>query len=203
MQTLEKIDLYKDHKDEYAAAPEPRIVTIAPALYLAVEGRGEPGGVEFGDKLSALYGMLYTIKFAFKRRGQDFKAAGLEALWWTPSGGDDYLEVSREDWHWQLMIRVPELVSVEDLEDAREELRRRKKTGDFDSVGLETLDEGLCVQALHVGPYATESETLRRMDELVRRKELIYRGEHHEIYLSDPRRVPAERLRTILRHPVS
>jgi hypothetical protein len=203
MQTLDRIDLYKDHKDEYAATPEPRIVTIGPALYLAAEGRGEPGGIEFGEKLSALYGVLYTIKFAAKHRGQDFKASGMEGLWWTPSGGSNFLQVPPQDWCWQLMVRVPEFVSVEDLETAREELQGRGKTGDFDSVGLESLDEGVCVQALHVGPYETESETLRKMDELVQREGLMYRGLHHEIYLSDPRRVPTERIRTILRHPVS
>lgn len=203
MQTADRIDLYKVHRDEYAAAPEPRTVTIGPALYLAVEGHGEPGGVEFQEKLSALYGVLYTIKFAAKRRGQDFKASGMEGLWWTPSGDSNYLEIPRQDWCWQLMVRVPEFVSVEDLEAARDELRGRGKTGDFDGVGLESLDEGLCVQALHVGPYETESETLRKMDELVQRNGLMYRGLHHEIYLSDPRRVPPERIRTILRHPVS
>ena len=191
-----KLDLYKQYKEEYAATKKPALVTIAPASYFAVSGQGEPGGDAFTAAIGALYGVAFTVKMRRKFAGQDYAVCKLEALW-PPK----VFRLPRNQWKWKLAIRVPDFVDEEDLAAARETLRERGKGTDVGRVRLETIDEGRCVQMLHLGPYDKESETVALMMEFARKKGLTLHGQHHEVYLSDPRRVEASRLRTILRHP--
>ena len=195
-----KIDVFREHRDEYAMPKEPELVRIGSGRYLSVQGRGAPDSDDFQRAMGALYGTAYTLKFAMKKRGRDFKVAASEGLWTADGGGTHAIERPRSTWRWKLLIRVPDLVTAKDVRDALAELRAKK--GPQPHVALETLREGSAVQVLHVGTYADEPRTLAKMDEFVRERRLRYRGAHHEIYLSDPRRVPASRLRTILRHPV-
>lgn len=191
----EKIDLYKLHKADYVAPKDPVLVRIGAAKYLTVEGQGEPGGEMFQSMLGALYGAAYTIKMTKKFAGQDYKVCGLEGLWWGFEG-------ARETWRWKLLIRVPDFLAARDLKDAVARLKEKGK-GDLPAqVRLETIKEGRSVQALHVGPYSTEPATVERMKAFAEASGLSLRGPHHEIYLSDPRRVAPEKLRTILRFPV-
>lgn len=199
--TTAKIDLFREHRDEYVMPKTPTVVRTGPGRYLTVTGTGSPEGEEFKRKLGALYGCAYTVKFAQKKDGKDFKVGILEGLWWTDRGGSDFLSAPKTEWHWKLLIRVPESVSVRDLAVAVKALRAKR--GAIDDVKLETIREGRVVQMLHVGAYADEPRSLAAMDEFVRAKGLRYRGAHHEIYLSDPRRVAPSRLRTILRHSVA
>jgi hypothetical protein len=199
--TTAKIDLFREHRDEYVMPKTPTVVRTGPGRYLTVTGTGSPEGEEFKRKLGALYGCAYTVKFAQKKDGKDFKVGILEGLWWTDRGGSDFLSAPKTEWHWKLLIRVPESVSVRDLDVALKTLRAKR--GAIDDVKLETIREGRVVQMLHVGAYADEPRSLAAMDEFVRAKGLHYRGAHHEIYLSDPRRVAPSRLRTILRHSVA
>ena len=197
---MSTLDLFTQHKDEYAMPKEPALVTVRPGRYLTVSGVGAPGSQEFQAKLGALYGHAYTIKFARKNAGaDDFKVGVLEGLWWVP-GGATWLSAPKRSWRWKLLIRVPEFVQDDDVRAARAALRAkgRPATG----VKLETIAEGPSVQVLHVGSYGNERRTIARMDAFAHDRRLRFRGRHHEIYLSDPRRVPAARLRTILRHPV-
>lgn len=202
MTATDKIDLFREHRDEYLMAKVPTEVRVGPARYLTVAGTGGPQSPEFQRKLGALYGCAYTIKFAQKKSaGRDFKVGLLEGLWWFGDSGTFGAGARKKDWRWKLLIRVPDFVTARDLRAALETLK--EKRGTTETVELETIREGRSIQMLHVGPYADEPRTVAVMDELVRTKGLHYRGAHHEIYLSDPRRVPPERLRTILRHPVS
>lgn len=202
MTVTNKIDLFREHRDEYLMAKVPTEVRVGPARYLTVAGTGGPQSPEFQRKLGALYGCAYTIKFTQKKTAsRDFKVGVLEGLWWFGSGGTVGAGAPGKDWRWKLLIRVPEFVTARDLRAALETLK--EKRGTTEKVELETIREGRSIQMLHVGPYADEPRTVAAMDELVRARRLHYRGAHHEIYLSDPRRVPPERLRTILRHPVS
>lgn len=201
MATTTKIDLFREHRDEYAMPKAPKLIRTAPARYLTVAGTGGPQGDEFKRKLGALYGCAYTVKFAHKKSGKDFKVGVLEGLWWTVSGGKEWLSVAKRDWRWKLLIRVPDFVTARDVSAALKALR--EKRGSVDDVTLETLREGRVVQMLHVGAYADEPKSIAAMDEFVRAKRMRYRGTHHEVYLSDPRRVAPSRLRTILRHPVA
>jgi len=198
---MSAIDLFAQHKDEYAMPKEPVLVTVRAGTYLTATGAGAPGGADFQAKLGALYGHAYTIKFAKKKAGaDDFKVGVLEGLWWGP-GGAAALASPKRTWRWKLLIRVPESVRADDVRAARLALRARGRPAA--GVKLETIAEGPSVQMLHVGPYRDEPRTIARMDAYARAERLRFRGRHHEIYLSDPRRVPAARLRTILRHPVT
>lgn len=203
MGTEAKLDLYKLHKAEYAAPRKPALVKIQPALYLSIQGRGEPGGEVFQGKIGALYSMAFTIKMTRKFEGLgDYAVCKLEAVWWSDEEEDLSL-VPPERWQWQLLIRTPDFVGREDLERAAAKLVEKGKHREVQEVVLTTLNEDLCVQMLHVGPYEREGETLARMKAFADEQGLSFRDKHHEIYLSDPRRVPPERLKTILRHPVA
>jgi hypothetical protein len=193
----EKIDLYKLHKDEYASPKKPILVTIGPAKYLTVPGAGKPGSEEFQARIGNLYSMAFTIKMTRKFEGkQDYAVCKLEGIYWEKKGSP------KGHWNWKLLIRTPDFIQQEDLDDAVERLRSKGKGEGTDTVKLETIEEGPCVQVLHVGPYDAEQETIARMEEFAKEQGYSFHGPHHEIYLSDPRRVPPERLKTILRHPV-
>ena len=202
MTPSEKIDLYKQHKDQYAAPKKPVLLTVEEATYLAINGRGAPGGEEFTDKIGALYSAAYTIKMTRKFSEQrDYVVCKLEALWWFEEG-KDFESTPREDWQWKLMIRTPDIVKPKELEKASAALIEKGKSPSVRDVKLEGISEGLCVQMLHVGPYDKEGDTVEVMKTFAEEQGLEFRGRHHEIYLSDPRRVAPERLKTILRHPV-
>ncbi len=200
--SVAKLDLVRSHTAEYAAESVPKLVEIPAAQYLAVEGSGAPGGPEFEAKVGALYSLAFTIKMTRKHAGTDYKVGPLECLWWHPGGDAEFTPESAGEWRWKLLSRIPEFVNQEDLDQALDVLRHKQKPAEIEAVRLETMTEGQCVQALHIGPYDRENETFDRMQQTVREHGLQMRGMHHEIYLSDPRRVPPERIRTILRHPV-
>jgi len=197
-----KLDLYKTHKSEYVTPKQPAFVDVKPAKYLTLTGRGAPGGADFQARVGALYGVAYTLKMTKKFAGKDYKVCHLEGLWWGNDLTGDFSQLPPESWNWTLLMRVPEFIKDSDVKAAVSQLKARGKGEGAESVKLETLKEGQCVQMLHVGPYASEGETIRRMVEFAAQQGLTCRGKHHEIYLSDPRRVPPARLRTILRHPV-
>jgi hypothetical protein len=198
----EKIDLYQTHKQDYAAGKSPALVDIAPATYLAIDGRGAPGGDAFSAAIGALYGVAFTVKMTRKFAGeQDYAVCKLEAQWGDDAAGVD-VPADRDQWPWRLLIRMPDFVDARELERASGVLLKRGKGAGVDRVRLERVSEGLCVQALHVGPYDAESCTLAAIEAYAASKQLVFAGRRHEIYLSDPRRIPPARLKTILRHPV-
>ena len=195
-----KLDLYRRHKVEYVAPKHPTLVRVGPARYLSVNGRGDPNGPGFGAAVGALYGVAFTIKMAKKAANKDYVVAKLEGLWWGGRRGKLLIDSPRSTWRWKILIRVPTFVTASDLARARRELVRRGKSGG--TVRLESLREGRVVQLLHVGPYDREHASLGRMEEFARSHHVRFTGRHHEIYLSDPRRVAPAKLRTILRRPV-
>ncbi len=195
-----KLDLFKDHKDEYVAPKKPTLVTVKSARYLAVEGKGAPGSAVFEEKAGALYSLAYSMKMASKKNGRDYAVCKLESLWWVSRGS--FESTPREKWQWKLLIRTPSFLEERQRREALEQLAARGKEAGTDQVALESLREGRCVQLLHVGPYDGIGASVKTMQEFVASEGLEPHGRHHEIYLSDPRRVPAARLKTILRHPV-
>ncbi len=197
-----KLDLYKEHAAEYKAVKKPIFVNAAPAQYLAVDGQGEPGGECFEQCVGALYAMAFTIKMTLKAKGQDYAVSKLEALWYPPDGGADFETAPKSEWRWKLMIRTPDFVGKQDLREAVKALQRRGKNANAGQVTLEKLHEGECVQMLHVGPYEQLCETITAMLAFAEANQRRQHGLHHEVYLSDPRRVPPERLKTLLRQPV-
>jgi hypothetical protein len=198
-----KLDLSKAFKADYAATRRPALVTIGKATYLAIDGEGEPGGAAFGAAIGALYAVAYTTKFASKFAGRDYTVSKLEAQWWGKSGSPEFHRESKSTWRWKLLVRTPDFVTKTALRQAKASLEEKGKGAEIDRVALETIREGRCVQALHVGPYDAEPETIREMLALAESEGLRVVGLHHEIYLSDPRRVAPAKLKTILRLPVA
>ncbi len=199
-----KIDLFKQHADEYAAdAEQPRLVQVNQGAYLTVTGQGAPESDAFQDAVGGLYGAAYTIKMTRKFAGQgDYKIAPLQGQWWTDSGEPNITLVPRPQWRWKLLIRTPPEITEQDLTQAKDKLRSKKKPPAFEQVTLEQWAEGSCVQMLHIGPYSEEKTTIDRMLAFAAERKLQPHGHHHEIYLSDPRRTKPQKLRTILRMPV-
>lgn len=185
----QKLDLYRAHAADYIARRDPAIVNIARCMYLAIDGSGTPGGAEFQACVNALYNVAFTIKMALKAGGQDYGVCKLEGLW-------------PDTRTWSLLIRTPEFVGKEHLDAAVTRLIRKGKDVPVEAVRLLPLNEGWCVQALHVGPYSEEPATVQRMEACARDAGMEFYGTLHEIYLADPRRVEASRLKTILRQPV-
>ncbi len=203
MATNEKIDLYKQHKDQYVLAKKPVLVTMDEATYLTISGRGAPGGAEFTERIGALYGAAFTIKMTRKFAGQqDYVVSKLEAQWWLDGESCDFANAPKDQWNWRLMIRTPLFVKQKELDDAARKLMEKGKAPCADHVKLEAITEGLCVQMLHIGPYEEERHSIGVMKAFAEQQGLTFHGRHHEVYLSDPRRIAPEKLKTILRLPV-
>ncbi|MHC5053443.1 MAG: GyrI-like domain-containing protein [Planctomycetota bacterium] len=203
-----KVDLVKERPDFFKAGRAPEVVTLPRACFLAIEGKGSPESEAFQSAFGALFGVAYTLKFAMKEEGSDFKVAPPEGLWWSDydaSKLDDpeaLWTVPREEWRWKLAMMVPDFVKSGPVESAKRALFDRRGDATAKRVGFERMREGKCVQALHVGPYSDEPATIGRMRELMAERDLVPHGFHHEIYLSDPRRTAPEKTKTILRQPV-
>jgi hypothetical protein len=196
-----KIDLYAEHKNEYAASAQPAFVDVGPAKYLAIMGRSKPGAEEFTAGVGALYNVAFTVKMSRKQAGSDYTVTKLEGLWWLEEG----VATSPQDatWNWQLMLRVPTFISQEEVQTAIARLIAKGKPPDIRRVQLIELREGMCVQILHTGPYTAEQASIDTMRSFAEQAGRKFSGKHHEIYLSDPRRVKPEKLKTILRQPVA
>lgn len=198
-----KLDLYRAFAADYVTPRQPVLVRTHHAQYLAISGRGEPGGKEFVARLGCLYNVAFTIKMARKFAGRDYAVSKLEGLWWgRRKEGSSFMLEPRERWRWELLIRTPDFIMERERQAAVTGLLSRDKPPAVRDVRLRRLSEGECVQLLHVGPYGDEPASIARMEAFARAEGRTVHGVHHEIYLSDPRRVAAARLRTILRLPV-
>lgn len=208
---MRTIDLRKDLRRFYAPRPGSVELVEVPAFqFVMIEGRvgaGEQPGdsAEFQAAVGALYGAAYTLKFAFKKRAVDpvdYPVMALEGLW--PAGLVGFEGTRQAPWDFTLMIMEPDVVTAADLAAAVAAVRlKRGPNPALDRLRLERFEEGPCVQALHVGPYATEPATIERMRAFMVAEGLRPRGRHHEIYLGDPRRADPAKLKTILRQPIS
>ncbi len=204
-------DFKKEYKAFYLPKCKLEIVTVPPMNYVAVRGHGDPNvpDGEYQRAISVLYAVAYTIKMSKKGDHRidgyfDFVVPPLEGFWWQEGNtGVDYSDKSR--FSWISVIRLPDFVSKTDFDWAVEEAVRKKKL-DCSAAEFLTLEEGLCVQILHQGPFDLEPETVAVMDAYV--ESMGYRNDfseqrcHHEIYLSDARKVAPEKWKTVIRHPV-
>lgn len=202
---MEKYDIKVAMKALYApTAKEFALVEVPPLRYLAIDGEGNPNTAKaYARAVEALYSVSYTLKFASKKQlGRDFTVAPLEGLW---RADDPAAFVTREKdaWRWTMLIAQPDWIGDEMIEAARAEVTRKKGFAAVADLRPLTLHEGLSVQILHIGPYDDEGPTLARLhDEFMPANGLTFNGDHHEIYLGDPRKSAPERLKTILRQPV-
>ena len=206
-----KLDLRKELKHLYApSAKKVEMVDVPRFQFVMIDGLIEPGLLPgsspgFKDAMGALYGATYTLKFISKLRKADpidYPVMALEGLWWV-EGGEFSFE-SKDPWSYTVMILQPDHITSEMFAEALGQLRKKK--GDqpaFSRLRLEAFEEGPCIQVMHVGPYAAEPATVEKMDAFAREHGYLLHGKHHEIYLGNPLRAQPEKLKTILRHPIS
>ncbi|MFC7501734.1 GyrI-like domain-containing protein [Nocardioides sp. CPCC 206347] len=200
-----KLDLKRELDSYRARVGVFRVIDVPTLQYLMVDGRGDPNTAqEYADALAALYPVAYTLKFASKvGLDRDYVVPPLEALWWADDMASFTSARDKSQWEWTAMILTPDWITPEHFESAVAEVRRKGSPAALEKVRLETLEEGTCVQTLHVGSYDDEAPVLAAMhDDFIPAGGYALTGKHHEIYLSDPRRVEPARLRTILRQPV-
>ncbi len=197
------VDLRREHQEAYAPQEEPRIFHAGRTWCIDLTGRGDPGGPDFQDAVSTLFGLVRRLRRAAQKFGRDFKMMPLECVYWSARKGIDPTTVPAKSWHWRLLVRVPFFVRVQDLALASADLEDRREATLARAAKIEWLEEGLCAQALHVGPYDAEPATLQRMRTVAEGQGLALTGPRHEIYLSDPKRTAPERLKTLIRVPVA
>ncbi|MFH1524613.1 MAG: GyrI-like domain-containing protein [Chloroflexota bacterium] len=207
---MEKLDLKKDLKYLYAPSAKKIEVVEVPAFnFIMADGAIEPGhepgnSPMFKENMQALYGAAYTLKFMAKLRKEnpvDYPVMALEGLWDVTDGIFD-IDV-KDNLIYTVMILVPDLVMPEMFAEALAQMRKKK--GDqpgFDRLRLEGFHEGLCVQTMHIGPYATEPATVARMEAFAQENGYEFCHDHHEIYIGNPLRADPSKLKTVLRHPV-
>ena len=149
---MEKLDLAKTYKSYYTAPTKPQWVEFDPIWYVTIQGQGDPDGIAFSNATEALYTLSYSIKGIYKKEEKDFTVAKLEGLWWV-DGDRKALEVPRDEWNWKLLIRMPDYVRAESVEEARSTaMSKKNELNVISDIKYETLHEGTCVQMLHVGP---------------------------------------------------
>ncbi|MEV4629902.1 GyrI-like domain-containing protein [Micromonospora sp. NPDC049523] len=193
-----EIDAYRARRGRFS------VVDVPDLQYLMIDGHGDPNtGRAFTDAAEALYPLAYRVKFASKRNlGRDYVVMPLEGLWWADDMDAFTASRDKSRWDWTLMIMVPDWIDQEMFADAAGQLAKDRPRR-LHEVRLGWLSEGRCVQTLHVGSYDDEADVLARMHhEFIPDNGLRLVGKHHEIYLSDSRKVAPQRLRTILRQPV-
>jgi len=196
-----KLDFMKEYKQYYSAKNSPAVVEFGKILYLTIQGKGEPAGVEFTKAVESLYPLAYGIKKICKNNGQDFGVPKLEGLWWVESG-KHALETPRSEWFWKLLIRMPNFTTPKIFKTAQEEVFKKNGFDLINEIKFETINENKCVQIMHIGPYSTEPETIAKMKDFMKENSYIENGLHHEIYLSDPRKTAPEKMKTILKQPI-
>lgn len=196
---MDKIDLSKEKKELFTAKTVPMFVETGENLYLAVDGKGNPGiSQAFQDAAGALYGVAYGLKFAMKDKGMDFKVMPLEGMW-----DMKILAVSPDNWEWTLQVMLPDTVTQAAFEAAKAKAAEKKPNPMLANLRLERYSDGYCSQILHVGPYSAEEKTVAVQDAyIVSNGYRKTRGYHREVYLSDPMKTAPEKLKTIIRQPV-
>lgn len=192
------LDTYRARRGEF------RVVEVPETAYLMVDGHGDPNtDPSFAAAVAALYPVAYRLKFASKEVGRDYVVPPLEGLWWAQDLAVFTTARDTSRWEWTLMLMVPDWLEDAMVEAAIREVGRTRRPERLDDVRLGTLTEGTCLQTLHIGPFDDEGPVLATLhQEVIPSRGLRPVGRHHEIYLSDFRRVPPANRRTILRQPV-
>ena len=200
-----KLDLKKDLKHLYnPPAKVFTIVDIPPMNFLMVDGKGDPNtSQEYKDALEALYSVAYTLKFAIKKsQGIDYPVMALEGLWWAENMAD-FLLGQKDDWLWTMMIMQPDVVTGDHVAGAIKDAQAKKGLHSLSKIRFERFVEGPSAQILYFGPYKDEGPTIERLHAFIHESGYERAGKHHEIYIGDPRRSAPDKLKTIIRQPIS
>jgi hypothetical protein len=201
---MEKIDHKKTLKEFYKPKQTPVFVGVPAMQFLMIDGKGYPGtSIEYQQAMEALYPMSYTLKFALKKAGIiDYTVMPLEGLWWAKDMEAFVLDARKDEWLWTSMIMQPPEVTQDHYNQAIEVVRKKNNPVALPKMRLESYDEGLSVQVMHIGPFSEEGPVIEAMHQYAFDQGYELRGKHHEIYLSDPRRTAEKKLRTIIRQPI-
>lgn len=205
-------DFKKEYKEFYMPQNKPSIVKVPKMNYIAVSGKGNPNdeNSEYKDSIGLLYAIAFTIKMSYKGPYKidgyfEYVVPPLEGFWWQEGNKDGIDYKSKDAFHFISVIRLPDFVTKKDFDWAIEEATKKKKQ-DFSKVTFLTYDEGICVQCMHIGSYDDEPATVDLMHQYMRENgyelDITDTRYHHEIYLSDPRRCEASKLKTVVRHPI-
>lgn len=205
-------DFKKEFKNLYQPKDIPELIEVPAMKFIMVDGQGDPNNnPEYQMAIELLYALSYAIKMSHKKDKApsgffEYVVPPLEGLWWIEEG--EFSLVNRENWLWTALIRQPDFVTEDVFAWACSEVRAKKPDLPVEKARLESFEEGLCVQILHIGPYSAEPETMKKVAAFLHEHGLqdkvpTSEGKHHEIYLSDPRKVKPESMKTILRHPVA
>ncbi|MDH5461597.1 MAG: GyrI-like domain-containing protein [Candidatus Bathyarchaeota archaeon] len=201
---MTKIDFKKELKHLYnPSAKKVEIVDVPMMKFLMIDGSGDPNTAqEYKDAVEALFAVSYALKFMVKKEKRvDYGVLPLEGLWWT----DDMAQFSMENkdaWKWTSMIMQPEYVTEDLVSKALEQVKKKKNPPALPKIRFESFHEGLSAQIMHIGPYSAEGPTIDRLHSFIKENGYELKGKHHEIYLSDPRRSPPERMKTVIRQPM-
>lgn len=202
---MEKMDYKKDLKELYMpSAKQVALVEVPEMNFVMIDGEGDPNTApQFQDAMQALYAISYTAKFMLKKEqvGPDYAVGPAEGLWWADNM-EAFKMGDKGSWKWTLMIMQPQQVTGEVFQRALVEAKAKKNIEALDKTRLETFHEGLSVQIMHIGPYAAEAPTIERLHAFMSENGYDFNGQHHEIYMGDPRRTNPEKLKTVIRQPV-
>lgn len=187
-------DLTKERPAFYKASRKPELIDLPEAQYLVADGSGSPDAPLFIETVASLFNVAYTLKFASKKAGRDFKVMTFEGSW---SIEGEHGPLERDAWQWQLCLMVPDFITEADVEAARTSVSSRK--GPAHTIRLERITRGRCVQIMHLGPYDGEDASLAKMHAFIAAQGLRRHGPHHEVYIGNPQRSRPETLKTILR----
>lgn len=210
---MDKFDYKKEHKAFYQPSSKPTIIEIPEMLFIAVDGCGNPNTCsEYKEALEILYGLSFTIKMSKMNGTQpegyfDYVVPPLEGLWYTDDSVFDGRNITDKDnFRWISMIRQPDFVTQSIFENAKDILSRKKPMLNLEKARLVKMTEGLCIQIMHKGSYDSEPQTIEKMKTYMKEngyvEDFSEHRFHHEIYLSNPRRCAAERLKTVIRQPI-
>jgi hypothetical protein len=204
---VEKIDFKKELKHLFnPPSREPVLIEIPPINYLMIDGRGDPIAKEAQEAIETVYPVAYTIKFTYKKaREIDYGVMPLEGLWWADDMSS-FTNSNRDAWKWTYMIMQPDFITPEIYKEALAEVKKKKSLPAIKKIRFETLNEGLAAQVMHIGPFSAEGPTVEKLHTFIRNKGYSFDGlrqKHHEIYLSDIRKIDPLKMKTIIRQPVA
>ena len=199
-----KVDYKKELKHLYGSSSKKVVIVEVPSMnYFMVDGEGGPAAESYQQAIEALYGLSFTVKLDVKKGvGPDYTVMPLEGLWWAK----DITAFSadrKDEWQWKMMIMQPDHVTAKHVNAATKQLREKKNPLALDKIRFESYHEGPSVQILHIGPYDDEGPTIAQMHKFIDENGYQLHMKHHEIYLSDPRRSKPEKLKTVLRQPIT
>ena len=206
MQAKKKLDYKKEFPDLYKPSlKEPTIIKIPKMMFFMIDGTGDPNtSEEYKEIVQLLYNISYALKMKVIKKetpSKDYVVPPLEGLWYMPKM-EEWSMDEKDKWEWTMMIRIPDFVKDSQIKKAMKILKETKNPSSFSKLRYEQYNEGICVQIMYLGPYDEEPPTIKKMHQFAEKNGYNLNGHHHEIYLSDPRRVEPERLKTILRQPI-